>query len=339
MEGIVSLFARIFPGFRFTFFLLLLLVCFFASIVYGTKPISYPTIYSSFVAFNNDSEDHVIIQAVRLPRALIALAVGACLGVSGAIMQALTRNPLASPELLGMNHGAGLGVVCSLLFFPASSTLNHIWFAFLGAGLAACLVYIFSTIGKNGMTPVKLTLAGASLTTLLVSITQALLILSERSFDEMRFWLAGSVSGRSIELFLDILPFMLFGLIIALFIAKKIEVLVFGEEIATGLGQRTAWVKVTAMFAVVLLAGSAVSIAGPISFIGLAVPHLARSLAGANFRWIFIYSAVLGATLLLLADTAARFVIYPQDLPVGIMTAILGAPFFIYIGRKKDWKL
>jgi len=332
------LYSRIPPLYRLVIFLTLLFLCFLASIAYGTKQIPFRTVYSSFVSFNG-SEEHVIIQTVRLPRAVIALAVGACLGVSGAIMQTLTRNPLASPELLGINHGAALGVVCSLFWVQSASSVSHIWFAFLGALLVVALVYCFGSMGSTGMTPMKLTVTGACLSTLLVSITQAILLLSERSFDEMRFWLAGSVSGRDIGLFADVLPFMIAALTIAIILSKKLEVLHLGDDVAKGLGQKTALVKAFSLLVIILAAGSAVSIAGPISFIGVAVPHLAKSIAGTDTRLIFLYSAILGSILLLLADTGARFVLYPQDVHVGIMTAILGAPFFIYMARKKVWKL
>lgn len=333
-----TLFTRMTPASRFISIVLLLIACIFGSILFGTKQISYVTAYSSFVTFDG-SEDHVIIQTVRIPRTLIALVVGACLGMSGAIMQALTRNPLASPELLGINYGAALGVVCCLIFMQTTSTISHIWFAFIGATVAVCIVYVFSSIGHSGMTPMKLILAGASLTTLLVSITQGILLLSERALDEMRFWLSGSVSGRDLGVFLDVLPFIMVGIITALFLSKKIELLSIGEDVAKGLGQKTVLVKVIAILVIVLLAGSAVSIAGPISFIGLAVPHIARAFAGTNFRLILVYSAMLGAMLLLAADIGARFVLHPEDVHVGIMTAILGGPFFIYTARKKDWKL
>jgi len=325
-------------SYHLAFYLTLLFLCFLASIAYGTKQIPFGSVFSSFVSYNG-SEEHVIIQTVRLPRAAIALAVGACLGVSGAIMQTLTRNPLASPDLLGINHGAALGVVCSLFWMQTTSFASHIWFAFLGALLVVAIVYSLSSMGSTGMTPMKLTVAGACLSTLLVSITQAILLLSERSFDEMRFWLAGSVSGRDIGQFADVLPFMIAALAIAILLSKKLEVLHMGDDVAKGLGQKTVMVKAVSLLVIVLAAGSAVSIAGPISFIGVAVPHLAKAIAGTNTRLIFVYSAIFGSTLLLLADTGARFVLYPQDVHVGIMTAILGAPFFIYMARKKAWKL
>lgn len=318
------------------FFAGTLLLCCMASLLFGTKQIPLHKVLSSFAAFTG-TEDHVIVQTVRLPRTMIALAVGACLGVSGAIMQSITRNPLASPELLGINAGAALGVVCSLLFFQGSG-ISYVWYAFAGATIVVILVYTLGSIGPTGVTPMKLTLAGATITALLVSLTQGILILDERSLDEMRFWLAGSVSGKSMEHLYEVLPFITGGLLLSLLLAKHIDTLRLGDDVATGLGQNTEWVKGLSVLTVILLAGSAVSIAGPIGFIGLAVPHLIKPMTVANDKEHLIYTAILGAILLIVSDILSRFVLYPQDVSVGIMTAILGGPFLIYLVRKREWK-
>ncbi|MGC5325129.1 FecCD family ABC transporter permease [Brevibacillus sp. SYSU BS000544] len=321
---------------RLLFFLCLLFLCCLASLIFGTKQVSYQTVFSSFTAYTG-SEDHVIIQTVRLPRTMIALAVGAALGVSGAIMQSITRNPLASPELLGLNSGAALGVVCSLLFFQNSS-ISYIWFAFAGATIIVTLVFALGSIGRAGLSPIKLTLAGATITALSVSFTQGFLILDERSLDEMRFWLAGSISGRSMEQLYEVLPFILSGLLLSFLLARHIATLSLGEEVAAGLGQKTGWIKGLSLLTVVLLAGSSVTIAGPIGFIGLAVPHLIKPFTGFHYKTLLIYSGIVGAILLVAADITSRFILYPQDVSVGIMTAILGGPFLIYLVRKKEWK-
>lgn len=311
-----------------------LVLCLVASIVFGTATIDLGTVYASFAAFDGSAE-HLIIQTVRLPRALIALMVGASLAVAGALMQALTRNPLAAPGILGVNAGAALFVVGAVFFLKTSSLTVYAWFAFLGAGGAGTVVYLLGSLGRGGMTPLKLTVAGAAMTALLSALIQAILVLNERSLDEMRFWLAGSVAGRDLKLFLQMLPPMVIALVASFALSRQITILSLGEDVAKGLGQRTGLVKLAAALIVVLLAGSAVAVAGPIGFVGLAVPHVARSFVGSDYRWILPYAALLGAILLLLADVGARFVIRPEEVPVGVMTALVGAPFFVALARRR----
>lgn len=306
-----------------------------ASLTYGAADIPLSKISAALIAFDG-STDHLIIRTVRLPRSLIAMFVGAAVAVAGTLMQGLTRNPLADPGILGINAGAVMAVVMTSFIFGTSSPIVYAWSAFLGAGVAAVTVYLLGSLGRGGLTPLNITIAGAALTAFLSSITTGILILSQRTLDEIRFWLAGSVAGSDFTLFLQILPYMAIGLIVAFVIGKPITTLSLGEDVARGLGQRTAWVKVTAAISVVLLAGSAVAAAGPIGFIGLVVPHIVRFFVGFDYRWILPYSAVFGAILLLVADIAARLLIKPQELPVGVMTALFGTPFFIYLAR---WKV
>lgn len=313
--------------------ILLLALCLWLSIVYGAAEISLKTIYAAFTSFDG-SPDHVIIKTIRLPRALIAAMVGGSLAVAGALMQALTRNPLASPGVLGINAGAALMVVSAIFVVKQADLTVYAWFAFAGAAATATAVYVLGSAGRGGMTPLKLTVAGAAMTALLSSVTQGILIMNERSMDEVRFWLAGSVAGRDLSIFLQVLPFMVAGLLGALALSKQITTLSLGDDVAKGLGQNTLWIKLAAALIIVLLAGSAVAVAGPVGFVGLAVPHIARGLVGQDYRWILPTSAVLGAALLLLADVGARLVIRPQEVPVGVMTALLGAPFFIWLARR-----
>lgn len=315
--------------------LVLLLLCLFASITLGAADISLAQVLAAFTAFDGSTE-HLIIRTVRVPRALIATMVGAALAVAGSLMQGLTRNPLASPSILGINAGAALAVVTAVAFFRVSSLVVYAWFAFLGAGMAAVVVYWLGSIGRSGLTPLKLTVAGAAISALLSSLTTGVLILNQRTLDEIRFWLAGSVAGRDLDLLLQVLPYLVIGLGVALLMGGQITILSLGEDVAKGLGQRTAWIKLTSAVLVVFLAGSAVAVAGPIGFVGLVVPHIVRFLVGTDYRWILPYSAIFGAILLLGADVAARLVIKPQELPVGVMTALVGAPFFIYLAR---WKV
>lgn len=312
----------------------LLLICLMASIALGAADIHPGTVWNSLTAFDG-STDHLIIRTVRLPRALIALFVGASLAVAGALMQGLTRNPLAAPDILGINAGAAFAVVMVTFLWGSAPMGVYAGFAFAGGAIAAVIVYALGSVGRRGVTPLKLIIAGAALSYLFASLTTGLLILNQRTLDEIRFWLAGSVAGRDLNLFLQVFPYMLVGMLVAFSMGKQITALTLGEDIARGLGLKTAWVKAIATFIVVLLASSSVALAGPIAFIGLVVPHIARFMVGADYRWLLPYAAVWGATLLSLADIGARLIIKPQELPVGIMTALVGAPFFIDLARRK----
>lgn len=315
--------------------LLILSLCFGASITFGAADISLARVYQSLNAFDGSTE-HLIIRTVRLPRSLIATFVGAALGVAGTLMQGITRNPLASPSILGVNAGAAFAVVVATFIWGSSSLNIYAWFAFLGAGITAILVYWLGSLGRGGLTSLNLTIAGAALTAFLASVTSGILIVSQRTLEEIRFWLAGSVAGRDLDLFMQVLPYFLVGLLIAMALGKQITILGLGEDVAKGLGQQTALIKVMAAISVVLLAGTSVAIAGPVSFIGLVVPHLARFLVGIDYRWILPYAAIFGAILLLIADILARIVVQPQELPVGLVMPLIGAPFFIYLTK---WKV
>jgi iron complex transport system permease protein len=251
-------------------------------------------------------------------------------------MQGLMRNPLAEPGILGINAGAALAVVASVFLFGASSLTTYALLAFVGAALAWAVVYFLGSLGRGGMSPMKITVAGAALETLFTSLMMALLILSQQTLEEIRFWLAGSVAGRDLELLLQVLPYALSGLLLAFALGRRITTLALGEDVATGLGQRTAWTKLAVAVAIVLLAGSSVALAGPIIFAGLVAPHLARFFVGVDYRWILPYSALLGGILLVCADIAGRVALRPQELPVGVMVALVGAPLFIYLVR---WKV
>lgn len=314
---------------------ILLGICWFSSVAFGVAEVSLAEVWAALVS-PNDSTQHLIIQSVRLPRSLIALFVGAAMAVAGAIMQGLTRNPLASPGILGVNAGASLVVVAAIFWLGSLSASSMAGFAILGATLAAIAVYWLGSLGQGGLTPLNLTIAGAAFTAFVSSITTGILILSQRTLDEIRFWLVGSVAGRDLSLFLQVLPFLGVGLLLAFSLSRQITLMSLGEDVAKGLGQQTVWVKLWAAVSVVLLAGGSVAIAGPISFIGLVTPHLVRFWVGVDYRWILPYAAILGATLLLVADILARLLIAPQELPVGVITPLIGAPFFVYLAR---WKV
>lgn len=314
--------------------LVLLALSLLASVRFGAAEIGTADVIRAVTEYGGSQED-LIIRTIRVPRAIIAALVGACLAVAGAIMQGLTRNPLAEPGILGINAGAALAVVGGIFIFGVSSLSGYAVFAFVGAAATAAVVYGLGSLGRGGMSPMRVTIAGAAVMTLLSSLTTAILIISQQTLEQIRFWLAGSVAGRDLELLLQVLPYMTAGLLLAFALARQITTLGLGEDVATGLGQRTALTKAAAGVAVVLLAGSAVAVAGPIAFLGLVVPHLVRFFAGVDYRWILPYSALVGAGLLVWSDVASRLVLSPQEVPLGVTTALLGAPFFIYLARSK----
>ena len=310
-----------------------LLLCIGLSIVMGYTNTSIETAIQAFQHFDGSNE-HIIIQDVRLPRALIAAAVGSSLAIAGALMQALMKNPLASPDIIGINAGASFFIVVAMMMFSVNSLQAFTWIAFIGAASAAIIVYFFSGVGGGGLTPLKLTLAGAAIAALFSSLTQGLLVMDESALDQALFWLAGSVEGRKLEILLSVLPYLAAATVLALLLAPKINLLTMGEDVAKGLGQRTGTVKLLIAVSFVLLAGGSVAVAGPIGFLGIIVPHIVRSLVGNDYRWVLPYCGVLGGILLLVADIGARYVIMPEEVPVGVMTAFVGTPFFIYIARK-----
>jgi iron complex transport system permease protein len=313
--------------------ILFLVLCIGMSIVYGYTDTSWRT---ALEAFTNptQSTDHLVLQTIRLPRALIAATVGASLAISGVLMQTLTKNPLASPGIFGVNAGGGFMVVAAVTLFGVSDLQTFTWLSFLGAAIAAFGVYAISAAGNNGLTPMKLTLAGAAITAMFSSFTQGLLVLDESALEQVLFWLAGSVQGRSLDILSGVFPYILIGWTGALILAGKMNILAMGEDVAKGLGLKTNLIKFFSLLIVVLLAGGSVAIAGPIGFIGIVIPHLARKMIGVDHKWLIPYAGLLGAILLLTADIAARYIIMPQEVPVGVMTAVIGAPFFVYVARK-----
>jgi iron complex transport system permease protein len=318
-------------GLVITLFLLLFIMC--LSIVYGYTDTSWKMAIETFTHYNGSTE-HIVIESIRLPRALIASAVGASLAISGVLMQTLTKNPLASPGIFGINAGAGFAVVIAVSLFSVVSLQAFTWLAFLGAGVAAVSVYFIGAVGRDGLTPMKLTLAGAAMSAMFSSFTQGLLVMDEAALEQVLFWLAGSVSGRKLESLTSVLPYLGIGWLIALLLPSKMNVLAMGDDVAKGLGLNLALIKIAVGIVVVLLAGGAVAISGPIGFIGIVIPHITRAIVGIDHRWVIPFSGLLGAILLLLADITARYVLMPQEVPVGVMTAIIGTPFFIYIARR-----
>lgn len=305
------------------------------SLRFGSISISNADAWDALFNYGAESYNQTVVRSLRLPRTLIGLGVGAALAVAGATIQAATRNPLGDPSILGINAGAAFAIVTALYFGGLSSSHQYIWFAFGGALGAAMLVYVVAAAGRGGATPVKLALAGAIVASLLGSWTTALLLLDEQTLDIVRFWLAGSLAGRELDVFWTVLPFIGVGVAGALLLSRQLNVLSLGDDIARGLGMRTGRIRVVSAVLVVLMAGGSVAAAGPIAFVGLAVPHIVRTFVGPDYRWILAYSLLVGPMLLLGADIAGRLVVRPEELQVGIITAFCGAPFLIAVVRSR----
>ncbi|WP_285769137.1 iron ABC transporter permease [Peribacillus sp. SI8-4] len=311
-----------------------LLLSIMASINFGAADLSYRDVYNALFQFDEDNPAHTIIRQLRFPRAIAAVCVGAALAVSGAIMQGMTRNPLADPSILGVTAGSSFFIAIALVVMPGITYLGLMMFSFAGAGLGAALVFGITSFSRGGITPVKLALAGSAIASLLSSFSTAVGIKFNISKD-ISYWFAGGVSSVQPQHVLFSLPFIVAGLLIALVLSRSISILSLGEEVAKGLGQNTGIVKLIGMIAVLLLTGAAVSIAGMVGFVGLVIPHITRFLVGNDYRLIIPCSAILGGVLLLVADIVGRMVNAPFETPVGAITAIIGVPFFLYLARKE----
>lgn len=304
------------------------------SLASGATRIPLATVWDAVVGFDG-SRDHLLVMLIRLPRVLAAVLAGSALAVSGAIMQAVTNNPLASPGLLGINAGAAFAVVLVMTLFGAGTGDVYMWFAFAGAGTAALLVHVMGSFGPAGHSTIGLVIAGAIVATFLTALTSAVLIFDQNTLDAVRLWTAGSVTGRTMAQNAAVAPYILTGLMAGLLLGRHLVTLSLGAEAARSLGQnQTVWRSVS-IGAVILLAGSAVSLAGPIGFVGLVVPHIVRLAIGVDYRWVLPFSAVGGALLVVVADLAGRMIFGSQDFPVGVTTALIGAPFFLWLARRR----
>lgn len=326
--------ALLFPGLILGFFLLI--ACLMWSITLGAAEIDTATVYDALFNYDNTEFNHLVIRTERLPRVLAGALVGAGFAVAGAIMQGLTRNPLADPGILGINSGAAFAVVTCVFLIGSPSMTMYAVFALLGAAIAGGIVYGLGSMGRGGATPLRLTLAGVILTAFISAWTTFILIRDQETLEQIRFWTAGSLAGRDMELLAQFAPIILIGIAGAMLLSRQITTISLGEDIAKGLGQNTAVVKLISAGLVVLMAGGAVALAGPIGFVGLIAPHIVRSFVGVDYRWIIPYSAITGAILVMVADVVARVILRPQEIPVGIMLALVGAPFFIFLAR---WKV
>ena len=311
---------------------MLLLFGVLASLAIGSRDVPLAEVIRAFTAYDG-SDAHAIVRDLRVPRTALGLLVGAALGAAGALMQGVTRNPLAEPGILGINAGAAFAVVCAIRFAGVGSVAAYQAFALAGAAATAIAVYALGGTGRDA-SPVSLALAGAVLTALLVSLTSAVLVFDAQTLDQFRFWIVGSLAGRDTGVVTAVAPVIAAGLAIALVSGRSLNALAMGDDAARGLGQNVARTRAGLSAGFVLLAGGAVAAAGPVAFVGLAVPHIARAVAGSDYRWTIPYSIVLGALLLIASDVVGRMVTNPGELSVGIVTAALGAPFFIWLVRR-----
>jgi iron complex transport system permease protein len=302
----------------------------------GAIGIGTRTAWDALFNYQAQSYEQTVVRTLRLPRTIIALGVGGGLAVAGAMMQAVTRNPLAGPSILGVSSGASFAIVTAIYYIGITSPLGYVWFAFIGATGASALVFLIGAAGRDGASPVKLALAGVVVSALLSAWTRALLLLDEQTLDIARFWFAGSVAGRSLNTFWLVSPFLIGGALVAIFMGHQLNVLSMGDDTARALGMNAGRIRLICSVMVVLIVGAAVSAAGPIGFVGLATPHIIRTIVGPDYRWVLPYSVLGGAILLTASDILGRVVARPAEVQVGVVTAILGAPFLIYLARQRS---
>ena len=315
---------------------IILIVVMLAGVQYGYHTFSLAQLQDALYRFDGTNE-HLIIRTVRIPAVLIGAAVGASLAIAGAMMQVLTRNPLASPSVLGVNAGAVLFIVFVVTMTSWDLDLaGMIWVAFAGAAVSSLLVIFLGAAGRGGFRPVRMTLAGTAFAAFGSSITSGLMLLNNASLDELLFWMVGSVSGRKLDSLLELLPYLAIGWVMAMLLGRSLNIMAMDDDVAKGLGQWAFAAKGLTLVAIVLLAGGSVALAGPIAFVGLMVPHICRYLIGNNHFWLLPFCALSGATLLVAADMASRFLLMPRSVPVGVTTALLGVPFLIYLARRRS---
>jgi iron complex transport system permease protein len=303
------------------------------SLLVGSRPLAPTAVWAALVDRDAAGAARAVVNA-RVARTTVAVLVGAALGLAGAAMQGVARNPLADPGILGVNAGAALAVVVGVHSFGLTAPTAYVWCALAGAAGAAVAVYVLAGLGPAGATPAKLALAGAAMTAGLTSLSSGLLLGSKQTMDVFRHWQVGSVAGRDWSTVLDVAPFLAAGAALVLASARSLNALALGDDVARGLGRRLGRDRVVLAVGVVLLCGAATALAGPIGFVGLAVPHAVRAIVGADHRRLLPLCLVVGAALLVLADVAGRVLLPPSEVQVGVITAVLGAPVFVLVVRR-----
>lgn len=313
-----------------------LLVAVVASLAIGPRALPPSVVLDALTAFDPTNPDHLVVTEVRLPRTVIGLLAGLALGPAGVLAQGLTRNPIAEPGILGLNTGAALAVVLAIGVLGVRSLTAYVWFGFVGAGLAAVVVAGVAGVGgRSATSPATLALAGAALTAGLGSVTTAILLTDPNAFEDYRFWQVGSLAGRDLGIAAQAAPFVGAGLALALLCGPTLNTLALGDDVARSFGRHVGRDRAVCGVALVVLAGAATAVAGPIAFVGLTVPHVVRALAGPDHRKLLPLAALAAPTLLLVADVVGRVVAAPREVQVGIVTAVLGAPVFVWFVRRK----
>ncbi|KAA6474866.1 iron ABC transporter permease [Bacillus swezeyi] len=306
----------------------------FLSVCYGAKQLDAEVIFSALLHFDPGNTDHQIIWHSRLPRAAGALLIGAALAVSGALMQGVTRNYLASPSIMGVSDGSAFIITLLMVLIPQSTSLELMGYSFIGSAVGAVLVFGLASVIPNGFMPVQLAIIGTVTSMLLSSLSAAMSIYFQISQD-VSFWYSARLHQMSPELLIFAVPFLILGIILALSLSKKVTALSLGDDISESLGQQKKTVKMAAMAAVVLLTGSSVALAGKIAFVGLVVPHMTRFLVGSDYSRLIPCSCIIGGVFLTLADLVSRLINYPFETPIEVVTSIIGVPFFLYLIKRK----
>ena len=308
-------------------------LCVLASLAFGARHVDFAEVIDILIHKDKTSFNGVIVHE-RIPRTVFSIMAGASLGVSGALMQAITRNPIADPSVLGVNTGASLFVVSGIAFLGINTASQYIWFALAGAALTAIFVYGIGSLGRGGATPIKLALAGAATSAALSSLVSGVMLPRTDVMNTFRFWQVGSVSGATWEGILSVTPFLIVGIAAGILVTPALNAMALGDDVATGLGVRTGLVRIVGAFAGVILCGAITALAGPIGFVGLMIPHTMRLICGPNIRLVLPMSAIGGAVLLTVSDVIGRLIGSPGELEAGIITAFFGAPILIIIARK-----
>ncbi|MBD9390629.1 iron chelate uptake ABC transporter family permease subunit [Agrobacterium sp. AGB01] len=308
----------------------------FASLLVGARAVPRATAMDALWFYDASSAEHTVIHDYRLPRTLLGLLCGAAFGVSGALIQAATRNPLADPGILGVNAGAAFFVTLAVGLFGFHSIDAYLWFAFAGAIIVTLAIYALGAAGRDGATPVRLVLSGVAIAAVLGGISSAITLLDPSAYDAMRMWSIGSIAGRDMGVVAAVAPFIGAGVLIALIAARPLNAVSMGDDLARSLGVNILQARILTLIAVTLLAGAGTAAGGPIGFVGLMVPHVVRWFVGPDQRWIIPLTMIYAPALLLSADIAGRLILYPGELEAGIVTAFIGAPVLILLARRRQ---
>lgn len=303
------------------------------SISLGAKSIAFTKVIDVLLGNDPDSLDAAIILQ-RIPRTVFGILAGGALGISGALMQSITRNPIADPSILGVNTGASLFVVAGIAFFNITVAYQYIWLAIIGAGVTAVFVYSVASMGKDGATPLKLALSGSAVSIVLGSLVSTIMLPNNRVMEAFRFWQVGSIGSATWENIMLISPFLIVGFIISMFISGYLNNLALGDEAATALGTNVVMTRTIGALSSVLLCGATTALAGPIGFVGLIIPHIIRLIFGSEMSKMLPLSFLGSAILMLVSDIIGRVISLPGETEVGIVTAVIGAPVFILAIRK-----